>query len=275
MAITVTSEQKCNELPEVTNPDSSYSFVAFEDGSNAGVKINYSKLADAILAKITEQEYTIGGEQVTLVDAISALQTLSAKQETAMTNASLGSYCQVWDNSISFGNINKNRNGSVYRYFADTGAEITGGPASYADITGNVAGYRQEFTQVESGNVKYSVISLYEILPNPGRVWINTYNNGNWSGWKASSSKLIDNGVTANVHVAAQSYADINVSFNFEFPYVPVVQAAFNTAPDHYSLGYCALSVVPNTTTRTGFTARLFNAGTGDRNIRVAWFAIG
>ena len=54
MAITVTSEQKCNELPEVTNPDSSYSFVAFDDGSNAGVKINYSKLADAILAKITE-----------------------------------------------------------------------------------------------------------------------------------------------------------------------------------------------------------------------------
>ena len=80
MAITVTSEQKCNELPEVTNPDSSYSFVAFEDGSNAGAKINYSKLADAILAKITEQEYTIGGEQVTLIDAISALQTLSTKQ---------------------------------------------------------------------------------------------------------------------------------------------------------------------------------------------------
>ena len=275
MAITVTSEQKCNELPEVTNPDSSYSFVAFDDGSNAGAKINYSKLADAILAKITEQEYTIGGEQVTLIDAISALQTLSNKQEQAMTNVSLGSYCQLWDNSVSFKNLNKNRNGSVYRYFASTGAELSGAPQSYADITGNVAGYRQEFTQVDSGNVKYSVVHLYEILPNPGRVWFNTYNNGTWSGWKASYNKLIDNGLTANVHVNPQSYADIAVSYNVDFPNIPTVQVALNASPDHYSMGYCAVSVINSSITRSGFTARLFNAGTGERNIKVAWYAIG
>ena len=275
MAITVTSEQKCNELPEVTNPDSSYSFVAFDDGSNAGAKINYSKLADAILAKITEQEYTIGGEQVTLIDAISALQTLSTKQETAMTNVSLGSYCQLWDNSVSFKNVNKNRNGSVYRYFASTGAELSGAPASYADVTGNVAGYRQEFTQVDSGNVKYSVVHLYEILPNPGRVWFNVYNNGNWSGWRASYGKLIDNGLTAAVHVEPQAYADINVSYNVDFPYTPTVQVAFGSSPDYYSLGYCAVSVIRSSVTRTGFTARVFNAGTSARNILVAWYAIG
>ena len=275
MAITVTSEQKCNELPEVTTPDSSYSFVAFEDGSNAGAKINYSKLADAILTKIAEQEYTIGGEQVTLIDAISALQTLSTKQETAMTNVSLGSYCQLWDNSVSFKNLNKNRNGSVYRYFASTGAELSGAPQSYADITGNVAGYRQEFTQVDSGNVKYSVVQLYEILPNPGRIWTNTYNNGTWSNWRASSSKLIDNGRTAEVHVEPQSYADINVSYNFPFPYTPTVQVAFGSSPDYYGLGYCAVALIGNTVTTTGFTARVFNAGNSPRNIKVAWYAIG
>ncbi len=123
--------------------------------------------------------------------------------------------------------------------------------------------------------MKYSIVYLYEIVPNPGRVWFNVYNNGRWTDWKASYSKLIDNGLTAVVHVSPQSYADINVSYNFPFPNTPTVQVALNASPNHYSMGYCAVSVINSSITRNGFTARLFNAGTGDRNIRVAWYAIG
>lgn len=276
MAITVTSEQKCNELPSVTSPDSSYCLLAFEDGSNAGAKINYDALAEAILNKITTQEYTIGEESTTLVNAISALQTLSDTQETALTNASVGSYCQLWDNSVSIANRNRARNNSVYRYYASTGSELTGVPASYADITTPVAGYRQEFTQCDSGGTPvYSVISLYEILPNPGRIWHNTYNNGSWSGWKASSGKLVDSGFSGGVSVESHTYADVSISYNFAFPYTPAVISALYAAPNWYELGLCGVSVIPSSVTTSGFTARVYNASSGTRNLKVSWFAIG
>ena len=69
------ADVKLNTLPQSTSPTSTQDLLLFDESTNAGQRINYNTLADAILAKLTSKTYTVGGGTQTLISAIDALNS--------------------------------------------------------------------------------------------------------------------------------------------------------------------------------------------------------
>lgn len=69
------ADVKLNTLPQSTSPTSTQDLLLFDESTNAGQRINYNTLADAILTKLTSKTYTVAGGTQTLISAIDALNS--------------------------------------------------------------------------------------------------------------------------------------------------------------------------------------------------------
>ena len=67
------ADVKLNSLPQSTSPTASQNILLFDESTNAGQRISYDTLADAILSKIISQTYPISGVNQTLISAINEL----------------------------------------------------------------------------------------------------------------------------------------------------------------------------------------------------------
>lgn len=69
------ADVKLKDLNPVTTPTTSQSLLVFDESTNAGNRINYDLLADAILNKITTKNYTLDAGSQTLISALNALNS--------------------------------------------------------------------------------------------------------------------------------------------------------------------------------------------------------
>lgn len=83
----------------------------------------------------------------------------------------------------------------------------------------------------------------------------------------------IDCGYVQGSSVAANSYADYQVDFNFGFANTPIVVVGFYTGSTAGAFGRCCCSVTTKNT--WGFTIRVFNGDTTSRSPSLQWIAIG
>lgn len=72
------ADVKLKDLNPVTTPTASQSLLVFDESTNAGNRINYDLLADAILNKITTKNYTLDAGSQTLISALNALNSKTA-----------------------------------------------------------------------------------------------------------------------------------------------------------------------------------------------------
>lgn len=82
----------------------------------------------------------------------------------------------------------------------------------------------------------------------------------------------IDSGRTASITAAANSYKDLAVSFDTSFSSTPKVVCSIYSTSTAGAIGSLTCSALNVTT--TGFTVRVFNAGSASRSPAVDWIAI-
>ena len=75
--------------------------------------------------------------------------------------------------------------------------------------------------------------------------------------------------------VAAGGYEDVAITFDQAFSVAPVVVVGLLTSSTAGAFGRCCVSVVPGSTTETGFTARIFNGDSSSRSPSLTWIAVG
>lgn len=85
-------------------------------------------------------------------------------------------------------------------------------------------------------------------------------------------SNNIQMGSVSSISVAANSYTEVAITFSPTMASVPVVLATLESASTAGAIG--SLEVVTNNITTSGFTARLFNAGSQARVPGFRWIAI-
>lgn len=280
MAITVTSEVKCNELTEVTTPDSSHGLVLFNDSSNAGAKINYQVLADAILNKIVEKEYHVNDTNQTLINAIEALQEniITEKQsvEDKLSPTGIGVYGSVWDNSISLLDISDSRNNSVHLVYAANSSALSDKPSAFENYSGTIIMYRREQSIIRTGEeATESIVTLTEVLPISGRMWIATYRNETWSEWASSNGKFIQSGEIGSISVTKATYVEQQIAFPIAFSSPPTVVVGIKTGSTAPGMGNVEVAVAYGTVTTTGFSVRVYNNDTANRAPGITWIAVG
>lgn len=280
MAITVTSEVKCNELTQVTTVDSSQDLFIFNESSNAGMRINYENLANAILDILTTKQYTVNSANQTLIDAIEAVQANIATEkqsiEDILSPTGIGSYGSVWDNSTSLQSAEAERNNAVHLVYAASGSALSDKPSVFDSYNNTIVMYRREHSVVRNGeDVTEAIVTLTEILPINGREWISTYRNDTWSDWIPSNKKFIQSGRTSSVNVTKATYVDQPITFPIEFPEAPLVVVGIQTGSTGVGMGNVNVSVAHGTVTTTGFSARIFNNDTSNRSPQVTWIAVG
>ena len=82
----------------------------------------------------------------------------------------------------------------------------------------------------------------------------------------------IQGGREMSINVAANSYTDKSVTFSKAFSSTPTVVAGMDSASTAAALGNITVSVT--TVSATGFTARIFNAGSTGRSPGFYWIAV-
>lgn len=83
----------------------------------------------------------------------------------------------------------------------------------------------------------------------------------------------LDGGWTSMPIVEAGSYVDQSIPFNKEFSAIPNVVVSLMGRSTSGRTGSVSCAVLSGTITKTGFTVRLWNADTTDRNPGVTWIA--
>lgn len=280
MPITVTSEVKCNELTEITTPDSSHGLVLFNDSSNAGVKINYQALAEAILNRLTEKKYQVNSAERTLIEAIETVQGNIAieKQsvEDKLSPTALGSYGSLWDNNTTLLDISSDRNNALHLVYAENGTALSDRPSIFDNYNNTIIMYRREHSVLRTGeDVTEAIVTLTEILPVNGREWIATYRNETWSDWIPSSRKFIQAGATNSIAVTHGAILEQAVNFPVAFPSVPEVTVGIKTGSTGVGMGNVSAVLAYGSTTTTGFTVRIYNNDTVNRSPAITWIAVG
>ena len=84
----------------------------------------------------------------------------------------------------------------------------------------------------------------------------------------------VQSGRISSVTVPNGGYKDVGVTFPKAFYAAPIVVVGFETESTAGAFGKCTVAVT-GTVTTTGFTARIFNGDTSNRNPRVSWIAVG
>ena len=103
--------------------------------------------------------------------------------------------------------------------------------------------------------------------------WLgNTNASGTITDGYGNSIPRTDHGLTEGVQTNANSYKDLTVPFNKTFSSVPTVVCSIYSTATAGALGSVSVSAINITT--TGFTARVFNAGSSPRTPAVSWIAI-
>lgn len=87
-----------------------------------------------------------------------------------------------------------------------------------------------------------------------------------------SRFETIQGGYVAAQTVAGNSYTDIPVTFQKKYSSPPAVVACVSSGSTDGAIGSIAVSV--NGPTETGFTLRVFNAGSSARQPGIRWIAI-
>lgn len=83
----------------------------------------------------------------------------------------------------------------------------------------------------------------------------------------------MDSGYVKPPSVSANSYIDIDVTFNVTFLEPPTVVPILYGVSTAGKSGLISLAVVPDTTTTTGCTIRMWNGDTSTRNPSILWLA--
>jgi len=74
--------------------------------------------------------------------------------------------------------------------------------------------------------------------------------------------------------VSGNSYVDIPITFNHTFTNNPNISLTLVSSSTAGAFGSVTITVLPSSVSTTGFTARVFNAGSSSRDIRFYWLAI-
>lgn len=77
MASEIKDPIEANALPSQDTPTSEHGLILINEETNVGERINYDKLADAILNKLTEKKYTIGTSNTDIISALTSLNSRS------------------------------------------------------------------------------------------------------------------------------------------------------------------------------------------------------
>lgn len=103
-----------------------------------------------------------------------------------------------------------------------------------------------------------------------------------WGGNVTASGKVTatnvpsqyETGRVSGTSVSASSYVDVEVAFTKTFASAPMVVCTIDSNSTSSALGSVSVAVLTGSVTTSGFTARLFNAGTGSRTPAIRWIAI-
>lgn len=179
--------------------------------------------------------------------------------ESAGTNsfvANRENSAKVMDSAaFGHGNVVTKRNGFACGQYSDPAKN-----AMFVVGTGNSEAQPHNGFYVDDiGNVfsQGSVVAMHE------------QNNGN--GYVCYNRKSIQRGFS-DVQVPAQSYVDVEFTFSPAFANTPIVVAGLHSSSGSYAIGQITVATFDESS--TGFTARVFNAGSSGRAPSIRWIAI-